>query len=454
MNIKEFPISIYGQVEKYNDVLSKARARIFYQKENRNGTYITPEFAEKLLNSLPYTPVKGIFEEGDYTDHGDKRSEGRIYGIVPETPNIAYEKHVDEDGVEREYACADVLIFTALYEEANEIVGKALSMELYEPAIKMHYAIYGGQKYVVFDEGCFLGLQVLGDEVEPCFEGASFYTLQKTIEDTIEKIKEYSKKGGNSQMVINFKLSDDQKFSALWILLNTNYTEEGNWEVTYSINSVYDDYALVFNYETGMYQRAYYKKNDEDDSVEITELVDVYVVDVTTKEKETLDTLRTLNGGTYELVNEKLENAEATAEKCSECELKIDELNETISTLNTEVSEAKAQFEQLTTEYTAATTQINNLTEENETLRNYKHSIETQQKEAVITEYADKLSEEVLDAYKEKLDDFTVIDLDKELAYELKKSNSSIFNQDTPGFVPKDQELDGIAAILSRYNKK
>ena len=209
VNIKEFPICVYGQIEKYNEVLSKARCRIFYKYGNRNGTYITDQFAEKLIASLPYVPVKGIYETNDFTDHGEERSEGRIYGIVPETVNFAWEKHLDEDGVEREYACCDVLIFTALYEEANEIVGKAQSMELYEPSMKYHMAIVKGQKYVVFDDGCFLGLQALGDSVEPCFEGASFYTLQKSISDTIEKIKEYSQKGGQSE-VFKFKLSDSQ----------------------------------------------------------------------------------------------------------------------------------------------------------------------------------------------------------------------------------------------------
>ena len=41
----EFPVTIYGNLEKYNEVLSKARCRIFYKYENRNGTYISDEFA-------------------------------------------------------------------------------------------------------------------------------------------------------------------------------------------------------------------------------------------------------------------------------------------------------------------------------------------------------------------------------------------------------------------------
>jgi hypothetical protein len=173
----EFTVQVYGELNKYNEVLSKARCRIFYKYENRNGTYITDEFAEKLINSLPYVPVKGIYSDEDYTDHGTRRDQGRIYGIVPENPNVAWEDFTDDDGVTRAYACTDVLIFTAIYEEANDIIGKSQSMELYPPSLKYHEAIVHNKRYIVFDDGCFLGLQVLGDKVEPCFEGASFYTL-------------------------------------------------------------------------------------------------------------------------------------------------------------------------------------------------------------------------------------------------------------------------------------
>ena len=227
MNNFEFPVSVYGKLEKYNDVLSKGRCRIFYKYGNRNGTYITDEFSEKLLSTIAYAPVKGIYEYDDFTDHGARRSEGRIYGIVPENPHLQWEEHEDEDGVVRTYACVDVLIFTALYKEASDIIGKAQSMELYEPSLQYHREIIHGQQYIVFDEGCFLGLQVLGKDVEPCFEGAAFFQLQENIEEVVKKIQEiemtYSKGGQKEMPQMNFKLSDSQKFDALWSLLNPTF---------------------------------------------------------------------------------------------------------------------------------------------------------------------------------------------------------------------------------------
>lgn len=450
MNNFEFPVSVYGKLEKYNDVLSKGRCRIFYKYGNRNGTYITDEFSEKLLSTIAYAPVKGIYEYDDFTDHGARRSEGRIYGIVPENPHLQWEEHEDEDGVARTYACVDVLIFTALYKEASDIIGKTQSMELYEPSLQYHREIIHGQQYIVFDEGCFLGLQVLGKDVEPCFEGAAFFQLQENIEEVVKKIQEiemtYSKGGQKEMPQMNFKLSDSQKFDALWSLLNPNYTEEGNWTIDYAICDVYDEYALAYSYENAQYERIYYTKNDETDSVALGEKVRVYVVDVTEKEKTTLDTLRDLNGGTYELVNENLEHAQENAEKISGFELKVTELENNIATLNTEKSAVQSSYE-------LEHQKVESLTAENEGLKQYKLSIEAEQKNAVFTEYKDKLSEEILDTYREKAAEYSVADLDKELAYELKKTNFSFYEKKDNGYLRKDVQKNGIDEILARYVK-
>ena len=447
----EFTVQVYGELNKYNEVLSKARCRIFYKYENRNGTYITDEFAEKLISSLPYVPVKGIYSDEDYTDHGTRRDQGRIYGIVPENPNVAWEDFTDDDGITRTYACTDVLIFTAIYEEANDIIGKSQSMELYPPSLKYHEAIVHNKRYIVFDDGCFLGLQVLGDKVEPCFEGASFYTLQSTIEYTINQIKKY---GGTKMPKINFKLSDDAKFSALWALLNPEFNEEGNWTISYGISAVYDDYALAVNYETGEMNRVYYSKNDENDMVELGDIVKCYIVDVTEGEKSTLDTLRSLNGNTYELVSDVLTNAQENFEKVSEFSTKIEELNETVSTLTTERDNANASIGEYTTQLETANGTINSLNEELKSLKDYKLGIETKQKEAVLDEYTENLSEEIIDIYRAKISEYSVEELDMRLAYELKKTNSSIFTKNSDeGFVPKDIQPDGLTAILSKYKK-
>lgn len=450
MNKFEFPVTIYGNLEKYNDVTSKARCRIFYKYGNRNGTYITDEFAEKLLSTIAYAPVKGIFEYDDYTDHGTRRSEGRIYGIVPENYNLTWEPHIDEDGVERTYACVDVIIFTALYKEANDIVGKSQSMELYEPSLQYHKQIIEGQQYIVFDAGCFLGLQVLGDEVEPCFEGAAFFSLRENIEQAISKIQEltntFTKKGGKEEVKVNFKLSDGDKYEQIFNLLNTNFNEEGNWTVTYGIGEIYDDYALIYNLETKEVFRAYYQKGE--DTVTLGDMKKVYIIDITEEEKVTVDTLRRLNGETYEKVEPVLENAKENFEKISELEGKKVELENSVSTLNTEKSALEEKFN-------LSQGENETLKNEIEALKSYKLEIENKQKESVLSEYENQLSDEILNSYKEKINEYSVIDLDKELAYELKKANISAFTKQPEQKVVQKNGIvkTGLDEILNKYVK-
>lgn len=465
--ITEFPVTIYGNLEKYNNTISKGRCRIFYKYGNRNGTYITDEFAEKLLSSIPYTPIKGIYEgeEADYSDHGESRNEGRIYGIVPENPNLSWEEHEDEDGVTRTYACVDVLIFSALYPEANIIVGKGESMEIYPPSIKGEWKILDGKKYYVFSEGCFLGLQVLGDMIEPCFEGAAFFSLYKDLKKIMAQIEKYNlnlHNGGNTMP--NYKLSDNAKFNALWSLLNTNYCEEGGWSIEYDICDIYDDYAVVKNYSEGVWERVYYSKNDETDSLEITNRSRCYIIDVTENEKKALESLHDLNNNTYEKVDENYSAVQAELTAKSE---ELDALNETYSTeksnFETKIGELQNDVSTLTTERDEATSQLtdtqaslHSLTEEVATLRTFKTEIEKKEKEAIIAKYSALLNADVISIYNDELDKYTAKDLDKELAYELVSKNQSVFNNSNQqGYIPKEEPpVEGIEGILAKYSKR
>ena len=448
-----FPVQIYGKLEPYNDVLSKGRCRIFYKYDNRNGTYITDEFAEELVSSLPYTPVKGIFddEKDDYTDHGEARDLGRIYGIVPETTNFAWEEHEDEDGVKRIYACCDILAFTGLYKEASDIAGKAQSMELYSPSIDGAWQIIGGKKYFVFSKGCFLGLQILGDDVTPCFEGAAFYSCYSSVYELLNKIKTYEQqtndKGGEKKMsFINYKISDSQKFQAIWSLLNTEYTEEAGWVVTYDICDIFDSYAIVKNYAEQKFERVYYTKDDTTDSLEITSREDCYIVDVNAEEKAHLDKAYQNNGDTYAEMGDKVEQYETLKQQNEDYELKIVDKDSEISTLTSEK-------EKIEGEYTEAQNTIESLNSQISELETYKKNVEQAEKKAVIEKYSKKLDEATIQKFNDEIENYTITDLEKELAFSLVNSDTSIFGADNGGIIPTNLQPTGIEAILAKYSK-
>lgn len=475
-NLTNFSAVIYGDLQPYNDVLSSARCRIFYKYGNRNGSYITDEFAEKLLSSIAYTPVKGIYDavEDDYTDHGKKRYLGRIYGIVPKDYNLAWEEHEDEDGVVRTYACVDVLLFTGLYEEAKEIPNKSQSMELYAESIKGNFQYIEGKRYFVYSDGHFLGLQVLGENVEPCFEGAGFFSLRDSLKDLAEQIEKYElqsqkEEGGASMVGLQFKISDDQKFMMLWDLLNPNYGPDNDYTVEFSICDVYDEYAIVRNYAEQKFERVYYSKNDETDSLEITNREDCFIIDVNQAEKDALGALKTLNNNTYELVDEKFSKiaeleqqveefttqVESLQQENSDFGAKIEEHEATIATLNQEKEEITNNFNSVSEQFNVANETISTLNQTIDELTTYKANVEKQKKLAIVNQYAGKLSDEVINSFNERVDEFTEDELEKELAFTLVKNNPSLFtNQDQNGFIPKDEgNLTGIEGILSRYKK-
>ena len=465
-NILSFPVTLYGDLSKYNEVISKGRCRIFYKYENRNGTYITDEFAEKLLSSVAYTPIKGIYDgTDDYTDHGLKRSEGRIYGVVPQDYNFAWEEHLDNDGVTRTYACVDVLVYTGIYEEeASAIFGKGQSMELYDKSIVGNWEMINGKRYFVFQEGCFLGLQVLGDETEPCFEGAAFYSLYNSFSEFMKEIENANlffkdnKQGGNKPMdKINFKLSDSQKYEAIWSLLNPNFNEENGWVVDYSICEIYDEYAVVRNHAQDIFERVQYIKDDEKDTVTLGERQQVYIVDITEDEKIALDALQKINGGNYEKVDENYtkvkEENEELKEQVSEFEHKIADCEETISTLNVEKDQISTSYQEATTSLEEKDATINSLQEENNQLKSFKEQVELHAKQEVIDSYSELLSSEILDVYSEKIAEYSAENLDKELAYELKKSNPAFYSKQDTAYLPKDEPKGGLEELLMKYSK-
>ena len=453
-----FSLSIYGDIADYNEVLSKGRCRIFYTGANRNRTFITPEFAEKLIKTLPYTPVKGIFDsvKDDYTDHGRERYEGRIYGIVPENPNFAWEKHLDVDGIEREYACADVFLFTGLYkQEALDIIGKSQSMELYVDSIEGEWQYINGKRFFVFTEGRFLGLQTLGEDYEPCFEGASFYTLidsVKTLMTDLENTNIFQKQNLGGEKNMNFKLSDNQKYNMIWTLLNPRFNEENDYVMDYAVCDVYDAYAVVFKFESGDYERAYYTKNDETDSLTIDKMENCYIVDVNEDEKHALEVLHAMNNNTYEKIDEVVTELEDKVESFNS---KIEENDTTIATLQQDKETLETELKETKDNYTVALEKIESLNSENEALNEFKVATELKEKEAVIEKYEALLEEDQINSFKEKIGEFTKEELDKEMAFILVQTKSTIFTHEDSDFIPKDnQNLTGVEAILERQKNK
>jgi vacuolar-type H+-ATPase subunit I/STV1 len=294
--------------------------------------------------------------------------------------------------------------------------------------------------------------------------------------------------------MLNFKLSDNAKFSAIWSLLNVNYNEENNWLVEYGIVDIYDEYAVVKNYSEGTFERVYYSKNDETDSVELGERVRCYFLDVTESEKKALEALHGLNDNTYEKVDETYSSALAEAEaktgELNTANETIETLNGEIANLNTTVETKTAEYDALTETYNAEKSEnetkigelhesistltterdeavskladsmitVNSLNEEIATLNSFKADIEMKEKEAVIAKYAKLLDASAIETYSAKINDYADAKaLDKDMAYELVSTNTSVFANNgnpQPAYIPRDTgTTTGLGAILDKYKK-
>lgn len=301
---------------------------------------------------------------------------------------------------------------------------------------------------------------------------------------------------------INFKLSDGQKYEFLFNLLNPNFNDVGGWTIEYSICEVYDEYAIVKNYSEGIFERVYYKKDDETDSLEIVNKERCYIVDVNEAEKTALNNIKgestyveveaniaanaeaigNLNNTIGEL-NTTVENLNTTigelngrvttltetnenlSTENSNYSTKVGELESTISTLTTERDEALSNYENANARIT--TIEENNhqlsdtlasITQERDELVAYRKRIEDEAKKAVISGYVDQLFEDVIENYTKNLDNYTIEELDMNLTYELKKANPNLFSKTpasaTPVYIPKDDDGGrGINDILAKYER-
>ena len=282
---------------------------------------------------------------------------------------------------------------------------------------------------------------------------------------------------------ISFKVSDSQKHDFLWSLLNVNYNEEAGWIVEYGICDIYEEYAIVRNYAEGKFERVYYTKNDENDSLEITKREDCYIVDVSASERDALAAIHKINEDTYEAIDVKFEtltndlatanaaveemtnNVTAMTEENSAFSIKIEELTNENSTLKTEKEDALAlctevndKFTNVSNELAAAQSTIETLTAERDALATYKKNIVDNEKRTVINSYSEQLDAEIIASYTANMDNYTAEQLDMELTYKVKVTRPDLFTK-TPVnniYIPKDENpvVGGLESLLAKYEKK
>ena len=458
-----------------NPLISKCQIKVCYvgDEPNRNRSVITKEVAKQMANSLPGCPIVGFYneEKGDFEEHNriidisngkfEIKDTTRPYGFVDLGAKVWFQKFLDDGMNEREYMMTEGWLWTGQYPECQRILknGNNQSMELDENTINAHWSKDGNgePQFFIINEAIISKLCTLGENNEPCFEGANIGApviqfafadgFKEQIFSMMNELKELLNKGGEKVFTrYAVEIGD-----ALWTALYSHV------EGTYGIESVCEDEGQkLFAVLTA--DEKYYRLDfsvAEDGSVvfaaEVTELEDY-----TPAEEPQFDADAVAEYAKSKKEEKKPEEDEdddkkpedGDEEKCpkcgkpkSECECEdeddddedekkknqgkkekynLDEIQEYVELSN--------NYSALEANYSAAQTRISELEGQLAELTTFKKSIEKAEKEKMIASFY-MLSDEDKKDVVENIDNYSLNDIEAKLSI-LCVRNKVSFNLD------------------------
>ena len=209
-----------------NPLISRCYIKVLYIGENRNGSSISREVAMQIANSLPGSPIVGFFNEAteDFEEHNRridivggvlKFSETtKSYGFVDLGAKAWFQDYLD-DGVVHTYLVTEGYLWTGQFPEAKRVIeqGNNQSMELDENSLQGTWTTKDNSDVEIFiiNEAIISKLCILGEDFEPCFEGASIgkFSLDKDFHQRIYSLmKEVQKLKGGELSLMDEKIKE------------------------------------------------------------------------------------------------------------------------------------------------------------------------------------------------------------------------------------------------------
>ena len=370
-------------IQQINPLISKCQIKVCYVGEtpNRNHSVITKEVATQMANSLPGSPIVGFYEEeiSDYLAHeeGLEVKEDKIdfksitvpYGFVDINAKVWFQWFLDDNAVQREYLVTEGYIWTGRYPEAKRIIeeGNNQSMELDKNSTHGNWAkdSNGKPQFFIINEANISALCILGENEEPCFEGAQIRTkfeldeeFKNTFYQMAQELKDILSEGGNT---MNEEMT------------NVEVVEEVEENTEETVETVIEEEPVV----TEEFSSEDQGQNTENETVENSEIIE---------------------GNFSENSEEEVEESES--EEPEQSEYSLDEIPE---------------YVELSGKYSTLEAQYNELKAEVEGLRAFKLSAERVEKQALIAKFY-MLSEEDKADVNANIDAYTLEDIESKLA--------------------------------------
>lgn len=468
--------------EEFNKLFTRVKIHVAYEGLNRNNSYISRETFEKAANSAKFCPIVGEFSEtlDDFMGHGGKIeiTDSSIkyvqttmpYGCIGvEEPT--WELVEEDDGIKREYFTLTGYLWNSRYPELNTLIDEGKKSHSMEVQIESgDYKTINGNKVFAIDDMIFSGFCILGNTVEPCFQGSdvSTYSLDKPkfknefsqmmaeLKYALQtEITHSTKEGGN-------KMSEENK-TAEFVLTSEQLKNELRRELAKSVTE--DDWGYKcqdYYFVDYLPDQNLVIARDWDDmsfvGFNYSLTGDAVVVDFETEKRFKIEYVpmevpeegMEFNLFTKEQMDYKLQVKEKEIESkvTAEFEVKVTEKE-------TALTELQSQFEVVKTEK-----------EELETFKLDKLKAEKEEKiNAVFESVSDDLTEDELAPFKEKAFEMEVEDLKKELfaligQKEIEaKSKFNLNNKKPMGIaldtVPEETVIaNSYDSIIKKYNNK
>ena len=200
-------------VEQLNEEFTLCKCWVMSHGRNRNMSYISKETVEKSLPSLDYAPVVGFLyknDKGEYRIAGHEcHLDTEEWELIPDTqafgvvkPNSYSWETIDEYGVESEYLCVELVMWTGRFKGLldsvyNEDIYWAQSMEI---SVNEYRPWEEDSNYVEILEMNFSALCLLGkydnpdENVTPCFINARVEPVKFSIAEFTDQLAELKDK--------------------------------------------------------------------------------------------------------------------------------------------------------------------------------------------------------------------------------------------------------------------
>ena len=401
------PEFINLQPLEINPLMSSCEIKVLYLGENRNHSYITKDVATEMAKTLRGAPIVGYYKEDkdDFADHGERMifdDEGikfecltRPYGFVAPDAKVWFQKFddVDEFGntTTREYLMTTGYLWTGQYEECKSVVegGKPQSMELDEESLEGHWSTNSktGMDFFIINDAIFSKLCILGEDVEPCFEGSSITAPE--VSKTFTKMDDNFKKTLYAMMQdLKFALEGGQKM--IIDEAETKVTEpevvETEAEITAEETSIETE-ATVEEETTLETEESSEDKDTEDQSVlaeNDNSIEDQSSQENFTKADDKDEEEESKDANDSKKDSESEEDDEDKEYKCGESDKK----EKSYSLLETELAETKAAYADLEQKY--------------QVLVEFKKQIDNEKKDALINSFYMLSDEDKADVIENK----------------------------------------------------